>query len=88
MCAKAPWSWGRMYDLLRYVLSEGTKIETRRQLKTGHRIRSKRKVELETKQTNKNARPRTTTDARTGALENGLDPKHLRRRKRDLILRM
>ena len=69
-----------------YILSK-----SRRQLKKEPAIalRSKRKVveELETKQTNKNARPRTTTDARTGALGNGLDLKPLSRKK-DSIRRM
>ena len=53
--AKTPWSWGRMYD----ILSEGRKIESRRQLeKLPIAIRSKRKVEeLETKQAHARERP-------------------------------
>ena len=45
--AKAPWSWGRTYD----ILSEGCKIESRCQLeKLAIALRSKRKVkELKTK---------------------------------------
>ena len=63
--AKTPWSWGRMHD----ILSEGCEIESRRELEEpAITLRSKREEFWNWKR-NRNARPRTTTDARTGALE-------------------
>ena len=77
--AKAPWSWGRMHNILSCILLEGRKIESRRQLNLAIALRSKRKERIgnETNK-HKNARPPTTTDARTGALGNGLDLKLLK----------
>ena len=49
--AKTPWSWGRMDD----ILSEGREIESRRQLKA---------IINQTNWKRKQARPRTTIDAR------------------------
>ena len=50
--AKTPWSWGRMDA----ILSEGRKIESRRQLKTRHRI-------------NRNAKLKFGNEAKTPARE-------------------
>ena len=62
------------------ILSDGCEIESRRQLEEpAIALRSKRKEFWNWKR-NKNARPRTTTDAQTGALENGLDLKPLSRK--------
>ena len=51
MYAKTPWSWGRMHD----ILSEGREIETCRQLEA---------ILIEQIGNEKQARPRTTIDAR------------------------
>ena len=42
--AKAPWSWGRMHNILSCILSEGRKIESRRQLRKKERETSERKL--------------------------------------------
>ena len=52
--AKTPWSWGRMHN----ILSEGRKIESRRQLQLAIALRSKTQSEkLETKQAHAREQP-------------------------------
>ena len=66
------------------ILSEGRKIESRCQLEQ-LAIAIDRNVKLKKIwKRNKNARPRTTSDARTGALRNGLDLKLVKRRQEGL----
>ena len=58
--AKAPWSWGRMHDILFVHSFGGRKIESRRQLRK--REKPAREIEIGN-ETKKKARLQTTSDA-------------------------
>ena len=75
---KAPWSWGRMHDILSCILSEGRKIESRCQLEQINRTNWKR---------HKRKPVNDHKDALAGARK-GLDLKLVKARKRDSIRRM